>query len=68
MAKADVYVRFVGSGKQYFPGVPTKDMTKEEFERLDAVQQDDVLASSIYEVVKKRSSSTETTDDNKESN
>lgn len=48
--KAKVHARYVGNGKQFFIGVPAKDLDKSEFDALTLAQQRDVLASSIYEV------------------
>jgi hypothetical protein len=48
-AATKVHVRYVGDGKQYFIGVPARDLTKEEYDRLGPSERRDVDASSIYE-------------------
>ena len=44
-----VHVRYVGDGKQYFIGVPARDLTKEEYDRLDPLARRNVDASDLYE-------------------
>ncbi len=46
---AEVFVRYMGNGKQFFIGVDARDLTKDEFEALEPLRQRDVLASSLYE-------------------
>lgn len=47
-AERVVFVRYTGN-RQFFIGVPARDLTKDEFDALDPLQQRDVLASDIYE-------------------
>lgn len=49
--KVPVHVRYVGGGKQFFIGIPARDLTKAEYDRLDLGQKRDVDSSDIYEVV-----------------
>jgi len=46
---AETFVRYVGNGKQFFIGVDTRDLTKDEFDALEPLRQRDVLASPLYE-------------------
>jgi hypothetical protein len=48
-APVAVHLRYVGDKRQFFIGVPARDLTKAEFDALDPLQQRDVLASNIYE-------------------
>ncbi len=48
---AEVFVRYVGDGTQFFIGVDARDLTKDEFKELEPLQRRDVLASSLYEAV-----------------
>lgn len=61
-----VHVRYVGNGKQYFIGVPTRDLTKEEYDALDPLARRDVDASDLYERAgaKKSSGGNDAGDDN----
>lgn len=52
-----VHVRYVGNGKQFFIGVPARDLTKEEFDRLDPNERRDVESSDLYSFVKSPSKS-----------
>ena len=48
-AQPAIHVRYVGNGRQYFIGVPARDLTREEFDGLNAIDRRDVLAGTIYE-------------------
>lgn len=65
MATPKVHVRYVGDKdgpKQYFIGAPARDLTEEEFDRLDPIVQRDIVASDIYEFeTKKAGAEAETT-------
>lgn len=50
---SNIHVRYVGDGKQFFIGVPPRDLTKEEFDNLVPARKRDVEASSIYKFVAK---------------
>lgn len=46
-----IYYRFLGDGSEYHSGIPAKDLTLEEVERLDKERQHLLLASPLYEKV-----------------
>jgi hypothetical protein len=46
-----VFARYTAQNGEYFFGVPPRDITQEEFDALDPINQRDVLAGTIYEVV-----------------
>jgi hypothetical protein len=62
-----IHVRYVGDGKQYFIGVPARDLTKEEYDRLDPASRRDVDASDLYEKAGAKKSSANSGDDKSES-
>lgn len=53
--KVKVRVRYVGNGKQFFLGVPARDLSEQEFDALEPGQQRDVVASDLYEFETKKS-------------
>jgi hypothetical protein len=57
-----VYVRYTGK-RQFFIGVPARDLTKEEFDGLSPEAQRDVLESTIYERVTRSKKSDDSGED-----
>lgn len=44
-----VYARYVGRG-EFFDGIPTRDLTRKEFNALAPEQRDLILSSKLYEI------------------
>jgi hypothetical protein len=58
MAAPKIFVRYVGDKdggiKQFFIGVPARDLTEEEYDNLDPFVKRDIVASDIYEFETKK--------------
>lgn len=44
-------VRFVGGGDEFIPGVPTRDLAPDRWERLPEATRQKCLATGLYEIV-----------------
>lgn len=47
-------VRYLGDGSQYIEGVPARDLTREEWERLRPDLRERALATGLYEDLRLR--------------
>ncbi len=47
-------VKFKGDGRQFFYGIPTRDLTDEEWQALTADDRKAALASGLYEKVEEK--------------